>query len=104
MANFMPQRNIKKRTHTEPMSSGKYRKLDNFKTAMGMGANWIDQDSGIMYHIQDYYEALHDPHIPKDQKPTKIHMTNYKTGEDLGWADEWFVAEKMRDPEPDPRY
>ena len=87
-----------------PGSSGKIRRLQNFKMALGMGANWIDQDSGIMYHIQEYYEALHDPKIPKDQKPTQIRITNYKTGEDLGYVDEVFVAEKMKDPEPDPRY
>lgn len=87
-----------------PQSSGKRRRLENFKTALGMGANWIDQDTGIMYHIQEYYDAMHDPRIPKDKKPTKIRMTKYKTGEDLGYADDWLVAEKMKDPEPDPRY
>jgi hypothetical protein len=102
--NPFPQKTIRRNKHAEPMSSGKYRKLDNFKTAIGMGANWIDQDTGIMYHIQEYYEALHNPQIPADQKPTKIHMTNYKTGEDLGWADEYYVAMKMKDPEPDPKY
>lgn len=87
-----------------PQSSGKRRRLENFKTALGMGANWIDQDTGIMYHIQEYYDAMHDPRIPKDKKPNKIRMTKYKTGEDLGYADDWLVAEKMKDPEPDPRY
>ena len=100
----MAQRNIKVNKHAEPMSSGKYRRLENFKTAMGMGADWIDLDKGIRYHIQEYYDALHDPTIAPDKKPTKIRMTNYKTGEDLGSADEWLVAEKMKDPEPDPRY
>ena len=87
-----------------PQSSGKRRKLDNFKTAFGMGADWVDQDSGIMYHIRAYYDAMHNPKIPANKKPTKIRMTKYKTGEELGWVDDWLVAEKMRDPEPDPRY
>ena len=99
-----PTRNIRRNKHAEPGSSGKIRRLDNFKMAIGMGANWIDQDSGIMYHIQDYYESLHDPKIKKEAKPTKIKMTNIKTGEVIGWADEYEVAERMKDPEPDPRY
>lgn len=87
-----------------PQSSGKIRKLENFKTAMGMGANWIDQDKNVMYHIQEYYEAMHNPAIPADKKPKKIRMTNPKTGEEIGWAEDWLVAQKMKDPEPDPRY
>ena len=104
MQNGFPQRNVKRNHHSEPGSSGKIRKLDNFKFALGTGSNWVDLDSGIMYHIQDYYEALHDPKIPKDRKPTQIRMTDIKTGKELGWADEALVAEKMKDPEPDPRY
>lgn len=104
MGNGFPQRNIRRNNHAEPMSSGKYRRLGNFKMAMSMGANWIDQDSGIMYHIQEYYEALHDSKIPQDKKPTKIRMTKVSDGSEIGWADEWVVAEKMKDPEPDPRY
>jgi hypothetical protein len=88
----------------EPMSSGKKRKLDNFKMALGMMSDWIDMDTGIHYHIQEYAEALHNPRIPADQKPTKIRMTKYKTGEEIGWIDEYLIAEKMKDPEPDPRY
>ena len=95
---------IRKSKHAEPMSSGKIRKMENFKTALGMGANWVDLDTGIEYHIQEYYDALHDPKIPKDKKPTMIKMTKYKTGKIIGYADENIVAEKMKDPEPDPRY
>lgn len=95
---------IRKNRTLVPGSSGKRRKIDNFKTAVGMGANWIDMDSGIIYMIQEYAEALHNPKIPKDKKPTKIRMVKYKTGEDLGYADESVVEQKMKDPEPDPRY
>ena len=104
MANGFPQKNIKVNKHAEPMSSGKYRKLDNFKMAMSMGANWVDQDTGIVYHIQEYDEALHNPKIPKDKKPTQIRMTRLSNGTLLGWEDEAIVAQKMKDPEPDPRY
>jgi hypothetical protein len=95
---------IHKNKHAEPFSSGKRRKLDNFKMAVGMGSNWADLDSGVMYMIQEYAEALHDPKIPKDKKPTKIRMVKISTGEDLGWADETVVEMRMQDPEPDPRY
>lgn len=98
------QRTIKKNKHAESFSSGKIRSLDNFKTAMGLGANWIDQDTGIMYHIQEYCELLRDPKIPKDAKPTKIKMSDVKTGKTIGYADEYTVKERMKDPIPDPRY
>ena len=97
-------RTLRKNVHAEPGSSGIKRKTDNFKLALGLMADWADLDSGIIYHIQEYAEALHDSKIPKDKKPTKIRMTKLNTGEDLGWADETVVMEKMKDPEPDPRY
>lgn len=100
----MNERNIRRNKHAEPGSSGKRRKLNNFKLAVGMGVNWVDMDTGIMYMIQEYSEMLHDPKVPDDQKPTKIRMVKYKTGEDLGWEDETVVEQKMKDPEPDPRY
>jgi len=100
----MNERVIRKNKTVIPGSSGKRRKMDNFKLAVGMGVNWIDMDSGIMYMIQEYSDALHDPKIPEDKKPTKIRMVRYWDGKDLGWADETLVEQKMKDPEPDPRY
>ena len=97
-------RNIRRNKSAEPFSSGKIRKMDNFKTALGMGANFIDMDEGVMYHVQEYYEALHDPKIPPDKKPHSIKVTNYKTGVLLGYIDEALAAEKMKDRDPDPRY
>lgn len=88
----------------KPQSSGKKRRLNNFKMALGMQANWADMDTDTLYHIQEYADALHNPKIPKDKKPTKIRMTRLSTGEEIGWVDEYTVAEKMKDPEPDPRY
>lgn len=102
--NQMPQRTIKKNRHAEPFSSGKYRNLDNYKMAIGMGADWIDQDQGIKYHIREYYDLIHDPKIKKSQKPTKIRISDVKTGKELGWVDDYIVQEKMKDPQPDPRY
>lgn len=100
----MIERNIRKNKSLEPGSSGRRRKLNNFKLAVGMGSNWVDLDTGVMYMIQEYSDMIHDPKIPEDQKPTRIRMVNYKTGEDIGWADEYAVEQKMKDPEPDPRY
>lgn len=100
----MSERVIRKNNQAIPGSSGKKRKLDNFKFAIGMGANWVDQDKGIIYMIQEYAESLHDPKSPKDKKPTRIRMVRLSDNTDIGWADEWVVAEKMKDPEPDPRY
>ena len=100
----MNEKNIKVNKSAVPGSSGKTRKLSNFKLAVSMGVNWIDMDTGIMYMIQEYSDALHDPKIPKDKKPTKIRMIRVSDNTDLGMADEFVVAEKMKDPEPDPRY
>ena len=82
----------------------KAKKLRNFEFAVGYGMNWADLDTGIMYHIQEYKEALDNPNIPKEEKPTKIRMTKLSNGEELGWVDALIVAQKMKDPEPDPRY
>ena len=100
----MSERIIRKNKSLEPGSSGRKRKLSNFRLAVGTGSNWVDLDAGVMYMIQEYSEMLHDPKVPADQKPTKIRMVKYKTGEDLGWADQYVVEQKMKDPEPDPRY
>lgn len=100
----MNERVIRKHHEAIPGSSGKKRKLDNFKFAVGLGANWVDQDEGVIYMIQEYTEALHDPKIPKDKKPTRIRMVRLSDNKEIGWAEEWLVAEKMKDPEPDPRY
>ena len=82
----------------------KKKPIDNFKFALGMGVNWVDLDNGVMYHIQEYAEKLKDPSIPKDKKPTKIRMTKMDGITEIGWADEYQVIEKMKDPEVDKRY
>lgn len=82
----------------------KKKPIDNFKMAVGMGTNWVDLDAGIIYHIQEYKEALDNPNISKEKKPTKIRMTRLSDGKELGWTDEYEVSTKMKDPKPDPRY
>lgn len=99
----IPTKTIKKNKNLEP-GTGRKRKLKNFQLAMGLRANWADMDSGVLYHIQEYCDALEDKTIPDDKKPEKIRMTDLKTGKELGWAVPEIIEEKMKDPEPDPRY
>lgn len=77
----------------------KPKKVDNYKFAVGLGMNWADLDSNVMYHIQEYKEA-----IDRGEKPKGIKMTSLSDGKELGYADPIVVEEKMKDPEPDPRY
>jgi hypothetical protein len=77
---------------------------DNFKLALGMGVNWVDLDKGYMYMIQEYKEALDNPEIPKDKKPTKIRVLKADGETEVGWVLPEVVEERMKDPEPDPRY
>lgn len=98
------ERDLTKKDKAKPGSSGKVRKQDNFRMAMSMHCNWADLDTGIMYHIQEYKEALDNPKISADKKPTKIRMTRISDGKELGWEDAYIVEQKMKDPPVDPRY
>ncbi len=81
------------------------RKADNFKFALGMGTNWADLDKGVMYMIQEYKEKLDDPTIPADKKPTKIRVCDINnTSITLDWVAPEVIQERMKDPEPDPKY
>ena len=77
----------------------KKKKVDNYKFALGMGVNWADLDNGVLYHIQDYKEA-----IDRGEHPKGIKMTRLSNGAELGYADEYTVEKRMQDPAPDPRY
>lgn len=77
----------------------KPKKIDNYKFAVGFGMNWADLDKGVMYHIQDYKEA-----IDRGENPKGIKMTSLSDGRDLGTADPILVEQKMKDPGIDPRY
>lgn len=77
----------------------KKKKIENFSFAMGMGNNWIDLDKEIIYHIQEYKEAM-----ARGEKPRGIRMTSLRTDEELGYADEYTIEQRMKDPVPDPRY
>ena len=80
------------------------RPADNFKLALGMGTNWVDLDKGRIYMIQEYKEKLDDPSIPKDKKPTKIKVTAMDGETIIEEVSPEIVEERMKDPEPDPKY
>lgn len=82
----------------------KKRKANNFKFALGMGTNWIDMDRGLMYMIQEYKEKMNDPNIPTDKKPKKIRICKLDGKTFVGEAEPEIIEERMKDPEPDPRY
>jgi len=79
-------------------------KVNNFKFALGMGVNWVDLDTGYLYMIQEYAEQMNDPSIPDSRKPTKIRIMKTDGVTEVGWATPESVEEKMKDPEPDPKY
>ena len=78
----------------------KKREMKNFDFCYGMGVNWIDMDTGKMYHIQEYREA-----IDRGEKPEGIKVSSWGKPDDiLEVVGEYTVRERMKDPEPDPRY
>ena len=80
------------------------RKANNFKFALGMGVNWIDMDRGLMYMIQEYKEKMDNPTIPKDKKPQKIRICKMDGVTFVGEVEPELIEERMKDPEPDPKY
>ena len=78
----------------------KKHELRNYDFCFGAGLNWYDMDKGQMYHIQEYKDALE-----RGERPKGIRVTN---GGDISNTVEWvqpeILQERMKDPEPDPRY
>lgn len=78
----------------------KKHEMRNYDFCYGAGVNWYDMGRGLMYHIQEYKEA-----IEKGEKPKGIRVTQ---GGDISktveWVDPIIISERMRDPDPDPRY
>lgn len=78
----------------------KKHELKNFDFCYGMKANWVDMDKGLMYHIQEYKEA-----IDRGEAPKGIRVTKWGNPADtIEWVDEFIVRERMKDQEPDPKY
>ena len=79
----------------------KKHELKNYDFCYGMSANWVDMDTGKIYHIQEYREAIDRGEQPAGIRVTKWNDPTQKTVEIVG---EYTVRERMKDPEPDPRY
>ena len=79
-------------------------RANNFKFAYGMGVNWVDLDNQQIYLIQEYKEKMDDPTIPKDKKPKKIRIVAMDGVTELGAVEPEIAEERMKDPEPDPKY
>ena len=77
----------------------KKHQLNNYDFCLGMKVNWVDLDRGKMYHIQEYAEAIARGEIPKG-----IKVTNVNSDDIIEILDPVVVRERMKDPEPDPRY
>ena len=78
----------------------KKHELKNYDFCYGMKANWVDMETGRMYHIQEYREAIDRGEIPKG-----IRVTQWGDPEKtLEWIDEYTLRQRMTDPEPDPKY
>lgn len=78
----------------------KKHELRNYDFCFGAGLNWYDLEKGFMYHIQEFKESL-----VRGEKPQGIRVT---IGGDISktveWVDPIILKERMKDPEPDPRY
>lgn len=78
----------------------KKHELRNYDFCYGLGVNWVDLEHGKFYHIQEYREA-----IDRGEKPEKIRVSSYSDPDGtLEWVDPIIVKERMKDPDPDPRY
>lgn len=72
--------------------------LQNYDFCYGMGANYVDTEPPCTtYFIQEYKEA-----IESGIKPPGIRWVNVN-GEE-GYITPYQLKEKMKDPEPDPKY
>ena len=78
----------------------KKHELRNYDFCYGCGANWVDMEKGLFYHIQEYREAC-----DKGEHPKGIRVSKWSNlDETIEVVDPVILQERMRDPEPDPRY
>lgn len=74
--------------------------LKNYDFCYGMGVNWCDMGTGKIYYIQTYREA-----VDKGENPKGISVANMAEPDKIiEVVDPYIVQERMKDPEPDPRY
>ena len=77
---------------------------NNFRFALGMGTNFVDLDRQCIYMIQEYAEKMNDPTIPADKKPKKIRVMQMDGQTLITELAPELIEERMKDPEPDPKY
>ena len=77
----------------------KKHEMKNFDFCYGMGVNYVDLDNGVMFHIQEYREA-----IDKGENPDGIRVTKFGSEDTIEIVGEYTLRERMKDKEPDPRY
>lgn len=82
------------------MEMRKKHELNNYDFAFGASVNWYDMGKGLMYHIQEYKEAINRGEHPKGIRVTQGGDPNRT----LEWLDPVVAKERMADPDPDPRY
>lgn len=74
--------------------------MRNYDFCYGAGVNYYDLEKGLMYHIQEYKEA-----IEKGEHPKGIRVSQYGNIKNtIEWVDPVILADRMQDPPPDPRY
>lgn len=79
----------------------KKHEMKNYDFCYGMGVNWVDMDTGKMYHIQEYREKIEKGEHPEGIRVSRWDDPNKTCIEVVG---EYTLRERMKDPEPDPRY
>ncbi len=72
--------------------------MKNFDFCYGAGVNFYEMETGYMYMIQEYREKM-----DRGEKPDRIDIQDGK-GNVIGSIGEYALRERMKDPEPDPRY
>ena len=78
----------------------KKHEMRNYDFCYGAGVNFYDMEKGQMYHIQEYREA-----IDRGEKPKGVRVTRGgDINQTIEWVDPYILSERMKDPEPDPRY
>lgn len=81
-------------------SQRKKHSMRNYDFCYGAGVNWYDLDRGLMYHIQDYKEA-----IEKGENPKGIRVTRGgNLSNTVEFIDPVICRMRMEDTDPDPRY
>lgn len=76
-------------------------KMNQFDFCYGGGYNWVDMENNTIYYIQEYREAM-----DRGEHPDGIAYGTWGDPQHArtGTISEYALREKMKDPDPDPRY